>query len=95
MFNNHVQQNENQIDENQNKQMKYQNSVKSRGPFTCEEDQLLFDLYARYGKKWKEISQHFVNRTPNSLKTHLEALRRKTKHIITKPNIYPAQHIKR
>ena len=59
-----VQQNENQIDEN---------SSKNRGPFTSEEDMLLLDLYARYGKKWKEISQHFVDRTPISLKTYLEA----------------------
>ena len=59
--------------------MKQEYSSKSRVPFTSDEDQLLLDLYARYGKKWKEISLHFVNRTPTSLKTHLEALRHKAK----------------
>ena len=79
MSNNHVQQNENEIDENQNEQMKHEYSSKSRGRFTSEEGQLLLDLYARYGKKWKEISSHFVNRTSTLLKTHLEALHRKSK----------------
>ena len=81
MSNNHVQQNENQIDENQNEQMKHEYSSKSRVPFSIEEGQLLLDLYARYWKKWKEISLHFVNRTATSLKTHLEILRCKTNPI--------------
>ena len=87
MSNNHVQQNENQIDDNQNEQMKHEYSSTRRVPFTSEEGQLLLDLYARYGKKWKEISQLFVNRTPTSLKTNLEALHRKIKPNMIKSTI--------
>ena len=43
MSKNHVQQNENQIDEKQNEQMKHEYSSKSRVPFISEEDQLLLD----------------------------------------------------
>ena len=50
MSNNHVQQNENQIDDNQKEQRKDENSSTRRVPFTSEEDQLLLDLYERYGK---------------------------------------------
>lgn len=44
------------------------------GPWTKEEDELLIELYEKYGPKWSFISQSFKARSPVNLKNHHSSL---------------------
>ncbi|KAK8891111.1 hypothetical protein M9Y10_028316 [Tritrichomonas musculus] len=44
------------------------------GPWTPEEDELLIDLYDKYGPKWALISQSFNSRSPVNIKNHHSSL---------------------
>ena len=44
------------------------------GPWTQEEDELLIELYEKYGPKWSFISQSFNSRSPVNLKNHHSSL---------------------
>lgn len=46
----------------------YLNPSLKNGQWTVEEDQLLFQKIAEYGKKWKLISKFFPNRSHNNVK---------------------------
>ena len=40
------------------------------GPWTKEEDDLLNDLFSKYGPKWSYIAQHFKSRSAVNVKNH-------------------------
>ena len=44
------------------------------GPWTKEEDDLLIELYEKYGPKWSLISQSFNSRSPVNVKNHHSSL---------------------
>lgn len=44
------------------------------GPWTREEDELLLELYEKYGPKWSLISQSFNSRSPVNVKNHHSSL---------------------
>lgn len=44
------------------------------GPWTKEEDNLLFDLYEKYGPRWSLISQSFKSRSSVNIKNHHSSL---------------------
>ncbi|ELP85061.1 trichome differentiation protein GL1, putative [Entamoeba invadens IP1] len=40
----------------------------SHKPWSIEEDNMIYSLQKEHGNKWTLFSQHFIGRTPNSLK---------------------------
>ena len=64
---------------------RYNNYLKpglNKAPFTPEEDKMLIEKVAVFGKKWKLISFWFKNRTPYAVKNHYKVLmNRKAKEL--------------
>ncbi|EAY23107.1 Myb-like DNA-binding domain containing protein [Trichomonas vaginalis G3] len=53
----------------------------SNDPFTEDEDQLLLQLFEKYGPKWKKIGSYFPKRSTNRLRGHLASLQKKKEQI--------------
>jgi hypothetical protein len=51
----------------------------NRGPWTEEEDGLLFDLLASRGQKWGSIAGYFSNRTQNNIKNRWNTIIRRAR----------------
>lgn len=50
--------------------------LKTKNPFTPQEDMLLTSLVLNFGNKWTKISKHFPNRTPVTLRNRWQLLRK-------------------
>jgi hypothetical protein len=48
----------------------------NRGPWTKEEDDLLFKLHDKLGNKWAQIKGHLTSRTENAVKTRFKSVER-------------------
>lgn len=60
----------------------------TNGPWTKEEDDLLFELFYKYGARWKTIASFFPSRTDINIKSrwhvHFRKYIRQTKNIVKK-----------
>lgn len=71
----------------------YLNPSLTNGTWSLEEDQLLFQKIAEYGKKWKLISKFFPNRSHNNVKNrynsrkYMKSNESKCERIENKPDI--------
>lgn len=49
----------------------------NRSPFSIQEDQLILELFNRYGGRWVLIAKHFNNRSDVSIKSRFRVLQRR------------------
>ncbi len=53
----------------------------NKGPFSSEENQIIFDKFMQYGPKWSTIARFLPARTPNQIKQNFKDNIRKTKFL--------------